>query len=289
MKPQERIVRERVFGSTPDIVANRLAHTLNHLEEEVPMKRKNVSILAIVILLVFVGAAYAAISHGLKSYYETRFDYGGRLPEDVDERIQSNLPQSNEGNPLVYTSVSGAAWLGGGLYGSEEETLNLQIRATARDTEKYELVHGFSIDVDGARGEEERLEDPRYGDRADEPWMWAYDTYGPIDQVMKDPSKELLLFGNINEERIHVQGEVGWFLEAPSVDMFTDRETGEAVIVYSLQFDAEEMAALRSCADEQGKITLTIESWAGVFSDSSAWDSGESGLITFRIKLPETE
>ncbi len=100
MKPQQRIERERVFGPTPEVVARRLSYTLNHLEEEPPMKKGSIPVLVLVLLLVLAGVAYAAVTGGLKTYYDNRFDYGGRLPQDVEQRIQTDIPQSGEGNPL---------------------------------------------------------------------------------------------------------------------------------------------------------------------------------------------
>lgn len=252
------------------------------------MKKRSIPVLVFVLLVVLAGVAVAAITGGLKTYYENRFDYGGRLPEDVEQRIQTDIPQSGEGNPLANVTVAGAAWLGKGLDidNPDNETLDINIHATVKDPGKYEMVHGMAIDVDCARGEDERREHPVYGDRADEAWLWAYGTYGPLEQVMKDPSKQLLLFGRVSDGDLWIDGAQDEPLPMPSYDLLVDDETGDVVVLYSFRFNVSELEALRKHADADGYVKLMYQSWAAPFVDGSASQEGEIGTTTFSVKLP---
>jgi hypothetical protein len=290
MKPQKRIERERLFGPTPQVVTRRLHYALNHLEEEKQMKKRTVPVLAIILVLALAGVAYAAVSGGLKWYYENRFDYGGNLPQDVVERIQSGLRQGGEGNPLAHVTIDGAAWLGKGLGGSDPtaEVLDIHVRASAKDPARYEMAGANAIDTDAARGEEERREHPEYGDRADEAWLWAYGTHGPLDKVMKDPTKQLLLFGNqASFDDFWIVGAEDMPLPMFSSDEFVDGETGEVGVNYSFAFSDAEFKALREHADEDGTVTLVYRSWAWPFVDGAAEPEWTAGTTMFSIRLPE--
>ena len=252
------------------------------------MRKRSIPVLVLVVLIVLAGVAYAAVTGGLKWYYDTRFDYGGRLPQDVEQRIQADIPQSGEGNPLANVTVTGAAWLGEGLDidNPDSETLNIIIHAKVKDSTKYEMVHGMAIDVDCARDEDERREHPQYGDRADEAWLWAYGTYGPLDKVMKDPAKQLLLFGRGYGGDLWIDGAKDEPLPLSSYDSLVDDETGDVVVFYSLRFSNAELEALRKHADADGYVKLMYESWAAPFADEAFAPEGETGTITFSIKLP---
>ena len=286
MKQLNRIERERVFGSVPEVVERRMSYALKHLEEEAPMKKRTIPVLVLVLLLALVGIAYATVSSGLKWYYENRFNYGGMLPEDVQQRIQSDIFQSvNVENPFAHVVITGAAWMGEDVY-QDRETLDIHIKATVKQPEKYEMVHVYAIDVDGARGEEERREHPQYGDRADEAWLWAYGSYGPLDQIMKEPDKELLLYGEWSENILWVEGAKGFPLSVASSDMYMDEETNEVIVNYNLRFTEEDIQTLRTYADAHGNITLGYESWAAPYWQYPDEPKGETGIITFSIKLP---
>ncbi len=284
---RQQISRERVYGPIPEAVSRRLAYTLEHLEEEPQMKKRSIPVLVAVALLVLAGLAYAAVTGGLQWYYETRFDYGGNLPRDVAQRIQSDIPQQTRENPLVNVAVVGAAWLGQGLDANspDSEVLDILIRAWMKDPDRYEMVPDGAIDTDGARGEEERLEHPLYAHRADEAWLWANGTHGPVDQVMKDSAKELLLF-RVNIDDLWAEWAYGVPLPMSSYDAFIDEETGEVMVNFSLGFSQEAMTALREHADSEGYVTLVYRSWAGPFVDLDPNPRGETGLTTFRVKLP---
>ena len=253
------------------------------------MKKRSIPILVLALVLVLAGIAYAAVTGGLKSYYENRFDYGGRLPRDIEQRIQSDILQSGGSNPLADVTVTGAAWLGKGLDidNPDSETLNIHISASVKDPSKYEMVDGSAIDVDCARGEDERREHPQYGDRADEAWLWAYGTHGPLDKVMKDPTKQLLLFGQwTTDGHLWIASAKNEPLPYSSYDLWVDGETGDVVVFYSFRFNDTELAALREHADAEGYVDLVYQSWAAPFADEAVEPEGEIGTTTFSIKLP---
>lgn len=288
---RQPIAREQVYGPIPEVVARRLAYTLENLEEEPRMKKRSISVLVAVLLLVLAGLAYAAVTGGLQWYYKTYVDYGGRLPQDVAQRIQEDIPQETRENPLVNITVVGAAWLGQGLdpNAPDNEVLDILIRASVKDPDRYEMVHSGAIDTDGVRGEEERLEHPLYAHRADEAWLWANGTHGPVDQVMRDPSKELLLFGKEHTAPGVEEMWAEWAQGVPpavSSYMLQDEETGEVVANYSLSFSPKAMEDLREHADQEGYVTLVYRSWAGPFVDRDPNPQGETGLTAFRVKLP---
>jgi hypothetical protein len=285
---QQRIARERIFGPTPEVVTRRLTYALNHLEEEPPMKKRSVPILVFILLLILAGVAYAALTGGLEWYYETYFNYGGGLPQDIAQRIQNDVPQTGEENPLVNVIVAGATWLGKGLGPNlpDSEMLNIMIRASAKDTDTYEMVPSQSIDADGARGDEERRQHPEYGNRADEPWLWAYDTYGPLDRVMKEPKKQLLIFGRSQDGDFRIKGVPEAPLSVAFYDMQADSDTGEVVILYGFELNDQELKALRAYADADGYVELSYTSWAVPFTGEAQDAKGETGVTTFRIELP---
>ena len=291
MKMQKQIDRERIFGKTPDMVTYRLKHTLTHLEEEPPMKKKSVSILVIALLLVLAGVAYAAGAGGLKWYYENRVDYAGRLPADLQERIQTDIPQTEEEeNPLATVVVTGAAWLGKGIDTSypNHDVLDIHINAIVRDSGTYEMVDSSCIDADGVRAEPERIEEnPEFADRFEEAWMWAYGKKGPLDVVMKDATKALLIYGRMTDCDIWVEGRKDVPLPIHSYDMYMDEETGQVVANYNLRFDEGEIAQLWQYADKEGNIKLVYESWAAPFVDIPNEPQWENGTVTFSIKLPQ--
>lgn len=282
---KRHITREKLFGPTPDSFTQRLKNTLNQIEEDKPVKKSfSVPILALVLVLLLAGVALAAM-RGLPWYYENRFDYGGKLPQDVAQRIQTDLNQRGD-HPLAHVTVTGVAWLGNAMWETEDvvETLDVNIRAAVKDEDTYEMVGAMSIDVDGARGGQERREHPQYGSRANEPWLWAYGKHGPLDQVMKDPTKQLLLFSGMKDERLQVDGEAVRVGDH-SFDILVDDEAGEVVCQYSFPLSQAEMATLRAHANEEGYVTFTIESVAQAFGDNGETQP-VTAVFTFEVKLP---
>jgi hypothetical protein len=288
---EHQIARAKVFGTTPEVVKQRLTHTLNNLKEEEPMKKHiSAQVIVLVILALLTGVAYAAVSGGMQWYLKNRFDYSGNLPKDLDQRIQSNIKQSGE-NPMANVTIDGVAWLGKGLGNDNPqlETLDINIRASIKEPDKYEMVNGWSIDVDGARGDEERREHPKYGNRADEAWLWAYDTYGPIDAVMKDPKKQLILYDYSCDNNIWVPG-ASFMLTRDHWDMLEDDQTGEVICNYSYGLSEAQMKDLRKLADSEGYVTFMYESRVSVYADEYANGNLSAapiiGTITFSVKLP---
>ena len=286
-----QIDRVKVFGTTPEVVKQRLTHTLSNLKEEEPMKKHiSVPIMIFIILALIAGVAYATVSGGLQWYYKNRFDYGGNLPKDLDQRIQSNIKQSGE-NSMANVAIDGVAWLGKGLdiNNPHMETLDINIRASIKEPDKYEMVNGWSIDVDGARGDKERREHPKYGNRADESWLWAYDTYGPIDEVMKDPQKQLILYDYFCDGNMWVPG-ASFILMREHWDMLEDNRTGEVICNYSYGLSEAQMNDLRKLADNDGFVTFMYESRVSVYADKCANGNLSAtpiiGTITFSVKLP---
>lgn len=88
------------YASMPEIVKQRLSHTLDHLEEEKPMKKKvGASILtAVLILAALAGAAYAAARMGVLDFigYTNPWEPLEGAQEMVMENVSRvNAPQSN--------------------------------------------------------------------------------------------------------------------------------------------------------------------------------------------------
>lgn len=220
---------DRAFKQTPEVFTQRVQRTLLTLKEE-PMKRFTLrtAVLAAAILLALAGVAYAAIQLGQGWYYNNRFTaYKEHEPEKhqaIMDNLQTGITQQISGPAadLVTIKVQDVAWA------EEKDVMTLSMLATPKDDKAHELHSAWSMDVDGANVGEI---DPDDEESRLHHWLWTDKGYGLPEEVMMDPSKQLLL---VTVDYPMYIGDSQAEMPSSSSDIFTTPD-GPVMMVY--EFD----------------------------------------------------
>jgi hypothetical protein len=274
----EHLTHQRLFGKTPQNFSLRVEQTLHGLKEEKTMKKGISGVLVTaLVLLVLCAAAFAAVQGiGLDWFYKNV--YSNRpLPSNVDKAIQNDIAQTSV-HPLLDMKVESAVWLPKGYDANspEDRVLEILVSIKPKDPTLYEVHPWDSMNADGYR--DERKED----------YIQTPKGMGPVEEMMTDPKKTLLLFGGQTDHPFTVYNSPGFML-FPSVWYSSHDPEGNVLFYYSCPINDTLLDCMRArYANAENMITLN-------YSDSSwLWNAKgytkgntQEGSITFQIKLPE--
>ncbi|MBE0601424.1 MAG: hypothetical protein IH607_06515 [Firmicutes bacterium] len=191
----KRDVLDRAFGPTAQLFTDRIDDTLYSLKEAAPVNAKRftlrTALIAALILLLLCGIAYAIVAmQGQEWYYDNRFttlqEYHPEKHQAIMDNLQTEVPQeeSYDEQGLVSVTVQDYAWSAG------QNLFTLSVAARPVKEELYELYSFFALDPDGANV---GVIDPDDPESRLEHWLWTDNGFGPPQEVMRDPNKQLLL------------------------------------------------------------------------------------------------
>ena len=228
---------DRAFGPTPDLFTRRIDQTLQSLKEEKSMKRFSirVALIAALLLALLGGIAYALISQGLEWYYNNRFlayqEYQPEKHEAILHHLQAVAHQQLPEDALVDVEVREASWA------AEQKVLVISLAAVPKDAQRFELHPQWNLDVDGGYVGADALDS--YADDPDaraEHWLWTEKGFGPIDEVMQDPTRQLILFDAPTACLRMAGRELSMALSCCSMDGYVS-ESGEVMTVLEIALD----------------------------------------------------
>lgn len=228
---------DSAFGRTPEAFSGRISHTLRHLEEEKPMKRLTLRTVAATILIIALlgGIACAVVFQGMEWYYNNRFTAYQQHEPEKHEAIMSHLQniQVQEGaeDALVAVEIREASWV------PEHQMLVISLAAVARQADRMELHPEWNLDADGSYVGKAYLD--AYADDPEargEHWLWTRDGFGPVSEVMTDPSKQLLLFNASDACLGVIEDELSIMGDQSSTDCYVN-ENGEVITVIEARLD----------------------------------------------------
>jgi hypothetical protein len=252
----------------------RLECTLAGLKEKKKMKKGASGVLvAALVLLVLCAAAFAAVQGiGLHWYY--RNIYSNRsLPSNVDQAIQNDIAQASE-HPLLDMKVESAVWLPKGYDAKspEDRILEILISVRPKDPALYEVHPWDSMNADGGR--DERGED----------YIQTPKGVGPVQEMMIDPNKTLLLYGGLNDPPFTVNN-----MPIPlSVDDYSHDPEGNVLCYFICVLNDTYFDRIKSHADAGNMITIDYKDSSWLYNAQGDTNGKtQEGSITFRVKLPE--
>lgn len=270
----ENLTHRSLFGQTPQDFYLRMERTLIGLKEEKTMK-KGISgaLVAVLVLLVLCAAAFAAVqSIGLDWYYKNI--YSNRpLPSNVDQAIQNDITQTSE-HPLLDMKVESAVWLPKGYDANspEDRLLEVLISVKPKDPALYEVHPWFSMNADGLR--DERKED----------YIQTPKGMGPVQEMMIDPNKKLLLYGGLNDLPFTVNN-----MPIPhSVYDYSHDPEGNVLCYFSCILNDAFFARMKTHANTGNMITIDYKDSSWLYNaKGDTKGKTQEGSITFQVKLPE--
>ena len=239
---------DRAFGATPSVFTDRIDDTLLTLKEERPVKRFTIrtAIIAALIALLLCGIAYAIVSmQGQEWYYQNRFtayqDHEPQKHQAIIEILQTEVPQKDSGDEqgLINVVVQDYAWA------AEQNVFTMSTAARVNDDSKYELYSLWELDVDGSWGSELDPDDPEV---RTEHWLWTSKGHGKPEDVMLDPSKQLLLV-DFGDYRVFI-GDTDVEMPGASFDTFIG-EDGASICVQEFDLTQLDPKAIHARYDEQ--------------------------------------
>ncbi len=191
---------DQAFDATPQAFSDQVDKTLRMLKDEKPKPSFPLRT-AVILALTFVllcGVAYALFTmQGQDWYFENRFPaYKEIEPEKYHamiRHVETDIPQvlSQDPQNLLTVSIQDYSW------SREQNILSLSFAARAVEPEQYELFSFYQMDVDGAYVTEPSdqntgiyVEDE---DNRSVHWFSTDKGFGPAQEVMLDPDKQLLV------------------------------------------------------------------------------------------------
>ena len=276
---------ERAFGSTPEMFSARIAQTLLNLKEEKNVKRITLRAALITALMIALlcGIACAAFTHGMDWYYNNRFtayqQYEPEKYQAILENKQAVTVQNSRPDDLISVAVQEAAWV------PEKRFLSIILSAVPKDAARYELHPMWNLDADGSYIGEGGDESPDSDgiDRAVH-WLWTEKGFGPIDQVMSDPGKQLLLFEASEAYLGMPEDDLPLMGDGSSCDSFVS-ENGEVVTVLEIQMSEIPDDRLRGAS---GALTISIPYTVTPYTedDQALYLGGKTHWVSFDIFIP---
>jgi len=299
---------DRAYGPTPQVFTDRIDDALRSCKEDEPVnvKRftKRTAVIAVLIALLLCGIAYAIVAtQGQEWYYNNRFTaYQEHEPDKqqaILDNLQTEVPQeeSSDAQGLINVVVQDYSWA------AEQNVFTLSIAARALSDAEYELYALWDLDVDGCCVS---TIDPNDPDSRTEHWLWTPNGCGLPEDVMNDPSKQLLLvdfcnchvwIGDSNVEMPgwsfdNFTGEDGasiWVMEFdlsrldPEAIRENLKDEAQEYTDRGLAYAQEVNAAIAANTDADGLLTLRINYCVYPFIDGEVGDPTE-GTLTFKVK-----
>lgn len=202
MKPNPNDTKrwQEAFGAAPDAYVDDMRHTLAHVEEAEPMKKRTIQTVvlafALVLLLASVGLAVAH-NQGL-------LDFIGRnntLPENIEEMLQKDIDQQGGALPGITATVREAVTDGVQLY--------VLVEYAANDPDDVILV-GSDSDPD-----------------AD---TWPLNSRSPYWADIRPEQRRIVLGGVAYSEELYAISAYDW----------SYLDTGSVLVTYQTQLDSLE-------------------------------------------------
>lgn len=307
---------DRAFGPTPEAFSNRIDQTLGALEEEKTVKRfvLRTPILVALLLALLCGIAYAVVMQGQEWYYNNRFtayqEHEPKTHQAILEHLQTAPEQERQDDPLVNVVVQDVSWV------PEERLMTLSLAARPQNEAAIELHPMSNLDPDGSYVGSEHMEEYAEDEEARaEHWLWTEDGFGPVQETMRDPSKDLYLF-EADDIRVGPEGnKVRAMGDGSSMDSFVG-EDGAVITVLECQLqwmdtayddhllamegisdeqkerllagNREARAAFEQNLDQEGHLTLSVPYRVTRYvedDDKALYTGGEERWITLRIKV----
>lgn len=303
---------DRAFGKTPEMFTSRVDQTLQGLEEK-PVKRitLRVAAIAVAILALLCGIAYAVITQGQEWYYNNRFTAYQEYEPEKYEAIMNNLQeapdQSQQDDQVVNVVVQDIAWL------PEQRLMTVSLAARAKNENEIELHPMMDLDPDGSYVGPEHLDD--YADDEEargEHWLWTEAGFGPVSEMMEDSSKKLYLFESWQISIGPSADGISLMGDGSSMDCFVGEDGAVITVLESSMpwmdeaYDGQLLAmegmenrdrlveqnrarreALETYIDEDGLLTLTVSYTVTEYTDDdlALYTGGTPGSITFQVKV----
>lgn len=305
---------DRAFGQTPQMFTDRIDQTLQELEEKtVKHFSARVVLIAALILALLCGIAYAVISQGQAWYYNNRFTAYQKYEPEKYEAIMHNLQdapeQSQREDAVVSVVVQDIAWV------PEQKLMTISLAARPKNENEAELHPMWNLDPDGSYVGADNLEAYEDDDEArSEHWLWTEQGFGPVREMMGDPSKTLYLF---DVEMIHIGsscdgvylmgdgssldcfvGEDGsviavletampWMDEAYDEEVRALRGMSQESIDRCVEMNRSQREALKANTDDDGMLTLTVPYTVTAYTDDDEqlYTGGTKGSVTFQVKI----
>lgn len=276
----ERLKHRRLFGEAPQGFTLRMERTLSGLpEKRRPRRSGRAILLAACLTLLLSGAALAAVqSGGLKWFYEKVF-HAPPMLKDAMEDIQDGLPQRAE-HPLLDLWVESAVWLPKDydLNYPEDVTLEILTLAFPKDPGRYELHPMDKLDPDGLRDERE------------EDYLETEKGFGPVEEMMADPRKELLLYCSSPESMTLAPEKDPSVRLCVSFYYQTMDEAGKVASYFSFHVPDAQLARLKGLADANGAVTMVYTDFSWLYNKEGNKANGtRQGTVVFTMRLPEKQ
>lgn len=270
----------KAVGPTPDIFRQRVASTLQGLKEEQKVKKPTLrtALIAAVILALLLGTAYAVVTgYGLQFWNVERVYKPNTEQTDKLLKAEQTAISGECTNKLVNVTAGQAAWL-------SDERFQITLTARLLDESKYELHPEQSLDTDGACiPTSEPLPVSENGEPVEERYesfLWTQKGFGLPKDVMDDPSKQLVLFGEgdmTSGTVITIGTPDGIPLDcAASMD---DLRSPDGAVQMMLEFDL-------TYANPE-KLALQYEPWDKLSADTQtkSWQNDRSAYEAFVASL----
>ena len=184
---------DRAFGETPPAFTERINQTLARLDDR-PRRipRLRAALIAAAVLALLCGIAYAVIVQGQAWYYNNRFtayqEHEPRKHQAIMDSLQIVTQQEQTEGMPVRVTVQDAAWV------PQEKLLTVSLRAVEADPRTQELHPMWNLDPDGSYVGDDAEALAEDEEARSEHWLLTEKGFGPVREMMRDGTKELLLF-----------------------------------------------------------------------------------------------
>ena len=305
---------DRAFGDTPAAFTERINQTLARLDDR-PRRipRLRAALIAAAVLALLCGIAYAVIVQGQAWYYNNRFtayqEHEPRKHQAIMDSLQIVTQQEQtEGTPVRVT-VQDAAWV------PQEKLLTVSLRAVEADPRTQELHPMWNLDPDGSYvgNDAEALAEDE--EARSEHWLLTEKGFGPVREMMRDGTKELLLFeadrvmlgtpdnaveilgngssmdsfvGEDNAVITVLKMELPWLDESYDAQVMAREDMEEAQKERLVAQAQKAREALSAQAGGEMSLCVPYEVFTYVEGDDEAlYCGGVKGWVSFRIRVDE--
>ncbi len=257
-KQLQQILQQQ-YGDVPPQTHRAFMDALAPGKEERAVKQRKMMLtpaLAFVLVLMLTTTAVAATSQVLEWYYANRF-----INVQPDERdailshVKLPIAQSCSENADFDAVIQEVSWV------SESKRLIVALNVAPKDAEAMELHHMLSLDTDGSYvGGDAPLGTEDGEDRGDH-WLWTGKGFGPVRDMMTDPSKPLYL---VDVDMSASPGDAG---RMQSLDAY---DAGNGSVQFILEYDLQDIA---HDADTAG-LTISYYTVAYTEDDAALYNTG---------------
>ncbi len=283
---------DKAFDVTPQLFSDRVDKTLSSLESDKPVRKLTfrMAALAAAALLLVCGVAYAIVyMQGQGWYYDNRLTYYREYePEKykaIIDNIETEIPQTlnQDERKLLEVCVQDYAWA------QEEGVFTLSFAARTVQSDKYELLSVYQMDVDGACVSDNTEDEQPYSDDAESSsvhWFWTEKGHGPAQSVMQNPEKQLLVVDFSNYSVFIGDSDVQ--MPMKSCDVFTGNDGASVCVMEDdlnwLGRTRQVNDAISGAIDEEGLLTLRLDYQVYPFEDNELGEPSR-GSVAFKVNM----